>query len=924
MKTKNVSKIIFFSFIASTFLFAFVQAKLIEDSVPQTGCDNCHTDIGTPPPRQRISTNYTSPANEITIQQGKTFDILLTVTNIDVTGSGVSIGIWWDGIRSMGVPSLISVSSGTISEYADQWTTSPYYYYQGSSDNAGGSTFTAVVRITPTSSGAPFSEEIYIMSASKSKKASSDEITFTINVEEVIADSNPPEVNNVEPTDNNYVRGNVVINASVTDADPGVSSVWAEVTNTTGYNQTVSMSESTAPYYDGTWNTAIGGITDGDYNITVKANDTETPSNLNNTEYVTVTVDNKVPTIVLDSVVPDPSNGQTVITAKNTTEFLVSNGMKANVSLPLGGYLYPALSYQGSSIWNGIFTVTQNGTHTVSVNGTDLAGNVGYGTPIDITGDVGIPGISLSVTPDPSNGETTITAYNNTEILDGNGILANVSLPGGGYIYPAMTYRGLNKWNGTFDVTSNGIYTISVNGTDLASNTGYTTPVSITGDVKAPWITLDAVTPDPSNGETVITVTNYTSDFDANGVRANVSTPGNKWIFVDLTYYSGPKIGNGIFTVTENGQYEVWANATDLAGNFNVTSSITITGDVKAPWITLDTVTPDPSNGETVITVTNYTSDFDANGVRANVSTPGNKWIFVDLTYYSGPKIWNGTFTVTEDGTYEVWTNATDLAGNFNVTSSITITGDVKAPWITLDTVTPDPSNGETVITVRNYTSDFDVNGVRANVSTPSNKWIFVDLTYYSGPKIWNGTFIVTENGQYEVWANATDLVGNFNVTSSITITGDVKAPWITLDTVTPDPSNGETVITVTNYTSDFDVNGVRTNISTPGGGWIFVDLTYYLGPKIWNGTFIVTENGQYEVWVNATDLAGNFNVTSSITITGDVKAPWITLDTVTPDPSNGETVITVTNYTSDFDANGVRANISTPGNKWIFVDLTY
>ncbi len=90
------------------------------------------------------------------------------------------------------------------------------------------------------------------------------------------------------PLDHAYVSGDsVVINATVDDGiGSGIDDVWAEITNAT-YNEIVTMS-GTEPNYIGIWDSTI--VEDGEYNITIMAEDNQ--GNLNDTEFISINVIN--------------------------------------------------------------------------------------------------------------------------------------------------------------------------------------------------------------------------------------------------------------------------------------------------------------------------------------------------------------------------------------------------------------------------------------------------------------------------------------------------------------------------------------------------------------------------------------------------------------------------------------------------------
>ncbi|TFG21583.1 MAG: hypothetical protein EU529_13215, partial [Promethearchaeota archaeon] len=253
------------------------------------------------------------------------------------------------------------------------------------------------------------------------------------------------------------ITGNLLANVSL----PGEGYIYPELT------------------YQGTnlWTGSFDVFLYGSGTYTVYVNGTDKVGNVGYATPESITGDLISPTITL-MVLPLFSNGITVIQAFNITE-VISGSLLANVSLPGGEYIYPALTYQGGNLWNGSFDVSAygEGSYTVYVNGSDLAGNIGYATPESITGDLTPPTITLTVLPLISNGLTVIEAYNTSEVISGS-LLANVSLPGGGNYYPALTYQGGNLWNGSFDVSAygEGSYMVNVNGSDLAGNIGYATP----------------------------------------------------------------------------------------------------------------------------------------------------------------------------------------------------------------------------------------------------------------------------------------------------------------------------------------------------------------------------------------------------------------------------------------------------------------
>jgi parallel beta-helix repeat protein len=389
-----------------------------------------------------------------------------------------------------------------------------------------------------------------------------------------------------------------------------------------------------------------------------------------------VRVDKIAPTITLN-ISPNPSNGITNIQAFNTTE-VISGSLLANVSTPLG-YIYLTLNYQGLNEWINTFDVNLygSGTYWVYVNGTDHAGNVGYAPPDSILGDLVDPTITLNVTPDPSNGITTIQAFNTTEVISGS-LLANVSTPLG-YIYLTLNYQGLNEWTNTFDINSygSGTYWVYVNGTDRAGNVGYATPDSILGDLVDPTITLN-VTPDPSNGITTIQAFN-TTEVISGSLLANVSTPSG-YIYLTLNY-QGLNEWTNTFDVNlyGSGPYWVYVNGTDRAGNVGYATPDSIIGDLTPPTISIGN--PEPLD----IFGSNY-------------------------PYYN--------ITIVADNLDSVWYTLDGGSNNYTITGAIVgvNTGNLNATaW-------------DAIVADGNYLLNFYVNETSANIANQS-VWIEKDIT---------------------------------------------------------------------------------------------------------------------------------------------------------------------------------------------------
>ncbi len=100
-------------------------------------------------------------------------------------------------------------------------------------------------------------------------------------------DKKPPEVNITSPT-SGFVNENILVNTTITD-NQTVDQVYYNLSNSTWSNSS-DLSQS-GSYWLGTLDTT--SVSDGEYNLTIYANDSL--GNLNNTKRVDITVDNTPP-----------------------------------------------------------------------------------------------------------------------------------------------------------------------------------------------------------------------------------------------------------------------------------------------------------------------------------------------------------------------------------------------------------------------------------------------------------------------------------------------------------------------------------------------------------------------------------------------------------------------------------------------------
>src|SRR3989338_7439890 len=234
-----------------------------------------------------------------------------------------------------------------------------------------------------------------------------------------------------------------------------------------------------------------------------------------------------------------------------------------------------------------------------------------------------------------------------------------------------------------------------------------------------------------------------------------------------------------------DGAYNVSLNATDFAGNQNVTNNVTqFVVDATAPNASLLL----PSAG-------NYSGNLLFNA-SVNDSTSGVAFVWFGRQQFGGAiswfaaslvsGFWDATLDTTalSDGYYNISLNATDFAGNQNVTNNITVfIADNTAPNVTINS----PSS------LQNFTANFNINmtsndtiGIasaqyRYENSTHNGVWTALSLIDSAEGK-YGAVFAVSSvaDGAYNVSINSTDTTGNQNASQKVQIRIDTAVPSIT------------------------------------------------------------------------------------------------------------------------------------------------
>ncbi|TKJ17297.1 hypothetical protein CEE44_02055 [Candidatus Woesearchaeota archaeon B3_Woes] len=210
---------------------------------------------------------------------------------------------------------------------------------------------------------------------------SSGTIVGNISVTGVTVDNTQPNVVtiNAPSTGANYsasITSSIVLNATVNDTTLTVDTVFFNISNGTD-----PFTTGTATQSGDFWNITLDLTTlaETTHTITVWANDTV--GNINNSESVSITIDNTAPIVTLVNSSFNTTDNTPSITF-NYTDALFAT---VNCSLYFSGTSYGSNTSTANATDTTITASTvPDGTHTVNVNCTDGSGNEGNSSSITI------------------------------------------------------------------------------------------------------------------------------------------------------------------------------------------------------------------------------------------------------------------------------------------------------------------------------------------------------------------------------------------------------------------------------------------------------------------------------------------------------------------------------------------------------------
>lgn len=451
------------------------------------------------------------------------------------------------------------------------------------------------------------------------------------------------------------------------------------------------------------------------------------------------------------------------------------------------------------------------------------------------------------------------------------------------------------KFNNDF-FTTDGDYEIIVEVSDLAGQS-VRDLLAFTIDDQKPVINLSRIS--RYNNEPVTqNIEIIENNYQNNKVTIDVYRENNQGRFVDYNHQNVSNWRNTGRTSRlsldfgRDGTYRVEVNAVDAAGNRATTASQTFTVDQINPSLTIQGVSNQLHyNRNRRVTVEVKDTNIHPNRTNLMIDklnhTTGKMERYhavPNLTFDDTSAKWNHVFSTDDEGVFQIRLNATDRAGNRNVHDMTTFTIDNTAPLLQANQINDGEyyrSNRTAEFVVRER--HFAENKVNFEVTRDGQN--ITSLVEGEVGSAWRNTsersrlsYHFNQDGTYSISMQAKDLAGNVAQPVNKNFVIDTVNPAIEIQGVeNSEYYNVDRSMSVTIRDVNLDQQTIRVTrdgVNYPVGNFSITNHRYQDSIASLNHTF--TSEGEYEVFVEAIDQAGNRDQTQ-LSFTIDKTAPEIT-----------------------------------------------
>lgn len=729
-----------------------------------------------------------------------------------------------------------------------------------------------------------------------------------------VVDTTAPTLTVTAPVATTYSNTTITVTGNAVDASSGLADISLHFGSTTiALNLATDINPVT-----GDWSKTVttSDLPDGTYSLTVSATDNVGLTTTQPVAPVTVVFDHVNPNVAITSFGNDLVANAPVLVAGTSSDPAPASGVvRVEVLYRVSGP--GAFAHLGDATINpdGSWQLSPDfapadGVYDVQAIAYDQAGNTSSYVVTNLTYDTTNPAVAFTGSEPAASGQITRNNASFTGTAS-DGLTGIISVDLKWRANGTVGWSDLatlpviaGDWSYTFRPASSGYYDFLVVGTDNAGNTDTDELDNLGYDYVNPTGTIDY----PALNQWFNGAFSFygTADDDFSGInQIRVRLGLQPWATLNLPTDYNPVTKAWSTTLNPagliDGTYRAQAELTDLAGNVATISLDSVGYDTVNPY---GSWSNRPTNG--YLSLSGGSQSFTAtadDGLSGVASVAFDFRLQSDNSLvYSAPAAfvagtsWSANVSSTDlpAGAYNVETVIADNAGNSTVADTQTLIVDNTAPVTTMSTPADDTVTN-TPFSVTGSTSD-DNSVVEVDLyyrsHSPSDPWIA--LTTLTNPTpgtpyTWSYTWDPVENGIYDLKASAVDAAGN--------VESSAYAYNLTYDTIDPDSATWDTPAAPTAQHGTFTLSGAASD-ALSGVGSVVVhvgvpdvsDYPYTASYDTGTGRWSVTLNntpadpyfiaeGQYQVWLEVTDVAGNLLMTGNLgELLVDNSAPTVTV----------------------------------------------
>ncbi|MCG9692794.1 VCBS domain-containing protein [Vibrio sp. Isolate22] len=602
----------------------------------------------------------------------------------------------------------------------------------------------------------------------------------------------------------------------------------------------------------GQYSVAVSSLSNGDHTLSAKA---LAPSSV-------LPATSSILPLHVDTVVAPLQVSLTHDTGSNSSDLITSDGSLTITGQETGATV--EYSTDNGNTWTSSFT-PQQGSNTVSVRQTDIAGNVSTPTSLTFTYDdqIAAPSIDLKASTDSGVSTTDDLTNIHTPIITGtaeaNSAISITDETG------KVIATGTANSSGVYQLTTSDIaegkHTLTVSSTDVAGNqSSASLPVEV--DYTAPTI----------SNVNLKTETTHQPTFSGTVSPDTTS--------VDIVIKSGSTIietlhatldGKGGYSVDATNlpdhSYTAYIQATDKAGNSTASGyagtfdRFSVDTHASAPTISFESTGADnlynaaevASGAASTITSTIHLPS-DAHP-KDTLTINGQSHQITDAEFLAK------SVNIEVAPGASITANITDKNGNTStVTNATAPSADVTVAPLQVSLTHDTGSNSSDLIT---SDGSLTITGQEASAT--------VEYSTDNG-NTWTSSF-TPQQGSNTVSVRQTDAAGNISADTSVTFTLDntIAAPAVSLRNDTGRHSvNTPDLITKDSQLTIQTEAGAKVEYSNDGG-------------HTWTAVFNPVE-GVNDLQVRQTDIAGNVSPVTHFSFTLDTTPGTITVNPISQD----------------------------------------